>query len=88
MSDAFEGLMRWNEEIKALPEPVAYIVLEHWHPSRVLDGRDAKGRTYVRVSAAILDEVRHTNEPPTGLAALTGIPVYKRENMPEGWPDA
>jgi hypothetical protein len=40
-----------------------------------------RARPYV-----VLDEMRH--EKSTGSPPLWGIPVYRRENLPEGWPDA
>jgi hypothetical protein len=85
MVDLAADLLRMIKELKHDPAMLDYIVLEHWHPSRSIDGRDAQGRRYLRVSAAVLDEVRYVKGAP---APITGIPVYKRADMPEGWPDA
>lgn len=95
-------LLRWNEQIGDMPEPVAYIVLDHgWSPGLPLvKGHDAKGRLYVLTSPAMLDELEHRRVSVGGLdvralisgevaaAGLLGIPVYRREDMEEGWPDA
>lgn len=100
--DMLAQLRRWNEQIKALPEPVAYIVLDHsWsHKLPVVKGHDAKGRLYVLTSPAVLDELEHRRISVGGLdvralisgevaaSGLLGIPVYRREDMAEEWPDA
>lgn len=86
-----EQLRRLNEQIRTLPEPVAYIVLDHsWsHRLPVVKGRDAQGRLYVLASPAVLDEMRHERGPRSVLAPpVFGVPIYRRENMCEGWPDA
>lgn len=101
-SDPMADLLRWNEQIKALPEPIAYIVLDHgWsHELPVVDGHDAKGRRYLLTSPAVLDELEHRRISVGGVdvralisgevaaSGLLGIPVYRREDMTEGWPDA
>lgn len=100
-SDPFDELRRWSEKLRDMPEPVAYIVLDHaWsHKLPVVKGHDAKGRLYVLTSPAVLDEVEHRRISVGGLdvralisgeaaaAGLLGIPVYRREDMTEGWPD-
>lgn len=95
--DPMAELRRWSEQLKALPEPIAYIVLDHAMPTvSYIDDHDARGRRYVQVTPAVLDECRHA-KGPFGLDVLThdsvapgllGIPVYRREDMAEGWPDA
>lgn len=90
--DPMAQLLRWNEQIKALPEPLAYIVLDHSMTGidRV-EERDGRGKKFLRVSPAVLDEIKHCKAEPTPVSgilppALTGIPLYRREDMPEGWP--
>lgn len=84
-------LRRLQEQLAELPEPV-YIVLDHsWSPSLPrVEGRDSRGRKYVLFSPAVLDAVRHVgrDEPRGQLVQLMGIPLYRREDMSEGWPDA
>lgn len=81
-----------NAELRALPEPIAYIVLDHAAPvGRLPEQRDAQGRKYVRCSPSLLDAVVHIKPEADGRSfaqRLSGIPVYRREDMPEGWPDA
>lgn len=83
-----DDLKAMRDKLAALPEPVAYIVLDHsWSPSLPhVRGHDARGKLYVLGSPAVLDAVRHVplGEQPR---PLLGIPVYRRENMPEGWPE-
>ncbi len=84
----FDDLKAMHDKIAALPEPIAYIVLDHgWSPSLPrVDGHDARGKRYVRISPALLDSIRHVppdDRPPP----LYGIPIYRRESMAEGWPE-
>lgn len=86
--DWFADLQRMQKQIDALPEPLAYIVLDHaWSPGLPrVEGRDAQGRRYAIVSPAIRDEVK--NIKADGAPPLWGVPIYRREDLPEGWPDA
>jgi len=92
-SDWIEQLRQWNEQIKAMPEPIAYIVLDHnWsHRLPVVEGHDAKGQRYILTSPAVLDEFRHvrvSDRPLDPMAGISGIPVFRREHMHKAWPDA
>ena len=92
-SDLIAELQHWSRRIAEMPEPVAYIVLDHsWsHALPAVDGHDAKGRRYVLTSPAVLDEMRYVRvgEEPLNLSAsIFGVPVFRRESLPEGWPDA
>lgn len=97
MTDINDDLRRMMDELRDLPEPLAYIVLDpNWSPSLPhVEGHDAKGRCYIVVSPAVLDEMKHIKAhginvlssmivPPS----LSGVPVYRREDLPEGWPDS
>jgi hypothetical protein len=84
-----DDLIRMHETLKALPKPVSYVVLDndpvfaHGHH----DEEDAQGRRYIRCSPGLLDNLKHVR---AGLVPnpLFGISVYRREDMPGGWPDA
>lgn len=92
--DTMADLRKWMERVKELPEPIAYIVLDHGWDARLpyVDGHDAQGRRYVLCSPAVLDEARHyptgSPHPQGALGPLIGIPVHRRDQMPEGWPDS
>lgn len=83
---------RMQDELAKLPEPISYIVLD---PTVALSDkptpqRDGRGRLYLCVSPAILDsmESRKAEFHPlhgTPVPDLTGIPIYNREDIPEGW---
>lgn len=90
-------LLKAMEQAARIPKPaLSYIVLDHsWSPSLpIVRGQDAQGRNYALCSPAMLDELRHVKheEQPKGESILPasfgGVFVYKREDMPEGWPDA
>jgi hypothetical protein len=83
-----DDLKAMRDKLAALPEPVAYIVLDHsWSPSLPhVRGYDARGKLYVLGSPAVLDSVRHAR-PEEAPSPLFGVPIYRRENMPEGWPE-
>jgi hypothetical protein len=79
MSGLFEDLQRMRGEIDKLPEPIAYIVLDHGTPPGGFDERrDGHGKRYLRASPALLE---------SPFAFMEGIPVYRREDMRDGWPD-
>lgn len=88
-SSPFDDFVRMAETIRALPERVSYIVLDndpvfaHGHHGE----HDAQGRRYIRCSPGLLDNLKHVRD---GLVPnpLFGINVYRREDMPEDWPDA
>lgn len=93
LDDLLNDLLTMNAKLKAMPEPLAYIVLDHAVTNgKTIEERDGRGRKYVRVPPSILDAVKHIKEQPARLgtsilpASLTGIPLYRREDMPEGWP--
>lgn len=74
------------------PMPVDYMVLDPAVPSGThTEGRDGLGKKYVRVPAGALDGAWLPGATPTGsgraLGALYGINVYRREDLPSGWPD-
>ena len=85
-------LEKWSRRIKEMPEPISYIVTDHdVPPSTLYKQRDGKGRLYVHTTPAMFDEVRHvrvSDEPLDIGASIFGVPVFKREDLPEGWPDA
>lgn len=88
-SGPFDDFVRMSQAIKALPEPVSYIVLDN-HPVFAHghhDEHDAQGRRYIRCSPGLLDSL---NRVRAGFVPkpLFGVNVYRREDMPEGWPDA
>jgi hypothetical protein len=88
MSDVLADLKRWSAQIAAMPEPISYIVLDHGLTGHE-EGRDGKGRRYIRVSPAILGEVRYVrvSEQPLNLQeSIFGVPVFRRQDMAEGWP--
>ena len=95
--DPWDDLRKWSKLIADLPECVAYIVLDHDMPTvSYIDNHDAKGRRYLRVTPAIMDGVEH-RKGPGGINVLShdsiapgliGVPIYRREDMSEGWPDA
>jgi hypothetical protein len=66
-------------------------VLDHSCPlSAWTDDEDAYARRYVRCSPSLLDAVRHRRpDLPSALALmpLAAIPVYRREDLYDGWPD-
>lgn len=98
MSDPLDDLRRMQEQLASLPEPIAYIVLDHgWPPGLPHgEGRDANGKRYVLCSPSVLDAAKYQKygeinivSDPLGVAArLAAIPLYRREDMHEGWPDA
>lgn len=83
--------------LKGLPEPIAYIVLDHSWSMELpyADGHDADGRRYILTSPAVLDEMQHRkwqglsilSSPTEVTAHLAAIPVYRREHLHEGWPE-
>ena len=83
-----DDLKAMSDKIAALPESVSYIVLDHgWSPSLPhVDGHDARGKRYLLGSPALLDSMRHAR-PEEAPSPLFGITIYRRENMPEGWPE-
>lgn len=88
----FEDFKEMCDKLAALPEPVAYIVLDHGWSLELpaVDGHDNQGRRYVLCSPALLDEMKHTkwkNEYRRGSLLPLEVPIYRRENMPEGWPE-
>lgn len=90
-----DDLTRAMDVLRAaqLPDPVRYIVLDHAMPAGGpgfhIDDHDAQGQRYIQCTPAILDELRHIPRGEVHPAYLfSGIDVYRRESMPEGWPDA
>lgn len=82
-------LERLSRMLRGLPEPLAYIVLDHNVRTSVpVEERDGHGRKFVRVSPSLLDAVTRPNAAPLGggISLYGGIPVYRRDSMPEGWP--
>jgi hypothetical protein len=84
---AFADFQRLSERLQTLPESVAYIVLDHGTPATGhIDAHDGRGRRYIQCSPAVLDSVRYVRageESPS----MFGIPVYRRESLPDGWPN-
>jgi hypothetical protein len=63
---------------------LAYIVLDHTVPLGVyIEGRDKHNKLYVRVSPSLCDTVGY--QAPGKPGPLGGVPVYRRQDMPEGW---
>lgn len=66
-----------------------YLVLDpSMEPNaEIVEGKDASGYDYVMCSAAVLDSmiVVHPNVVKQ-FSLLMGIPVYRRQDLPEGWP--
>jgi hypothetical protein len=86
-----EEFRRIQKQLAALPEPLAYIVLDHsMRRADKVEERDGHGRKYLRMPPSVMDALLHRRaEPDLGAIAspsLTGIPVHRREDMPEGWP--
>ena len=92
-SDPLADLRRWSAEIAALPEPIAYIVLDHdIAAGHAYDRRDARGKRYVAASPSFLDEAKHTKYAGVNLVGsaiaplgLFGIPLYRCEDVPDEW---
>jgi hypothetical protein len=84
---AFAEFQRLQERLEGLSEAVAYIVLDHGTPATGhIDAYDGLGRRYIQCSPAVLDSVRYVRageESPS----MFGIPVYRRESLPDGWPN-
>lgn len=93
MSDAddmLSDLRALMRRVAELPKAVSYIVLDHsCPPAAWTEDEDAYARRYVRCSPSMLDEVRHRREATIldGLTAPVGIPVYRREDLYDGWPN-
>lgn len=93
MSDPLADLLRWRDELKKLPERIAYIVLDHSLPAGAFfEDRDAKGQKFGTCSPSMLDAMKHVKQRPPNqldmsesIAALSGIPVYRAEDMPDDW---
>jgi hypothetical protein len=83
--------------LQGRPEPIAYLVLDHdVAPGDHVEGRDGRDRRYVRCSPSVMDAARHVKYGGLAVAAVRladgilsvpfGFPVYRREDLPEGWP--
>lgn len=91
--DPLADLRRWSAEIAALPEPIAYIVLDHGMAAGTHEERrDARGKRYVVASPSFLDGVRHAKYAGVNIVGseiappgLFGIPLYRREDVPDEW---
>lgn len=91
----FEDDFRRAVESVAMPEPIAYLVLDHdVAPGVHFAGRDGRGRRFMRCSPSVMDAARHVKYCGFDIAALeavaplTGVQVFRREDLPEGWPDS
>ncbi len=97
----FDDLVDWLAEFKKHPRPVSYIVLDPIHMGPAKDDQDGLGRRYVQCSPGVLNDVKFVKFEPTdhGIAAtysegrpagdvsaITGIPVYRLEDMRPDWP--
>jgi hypothetical protein len=56
-----------------------------------IEERDGHGKKFLRVSPRVLDEVKQVKSERRAILdlvtpGLTGIPLYRREDLPEGWP--
>lgn len=81
MSTLVDEIRRAAALVMALPEPIAYFVIDPTQPAGGFDERrDADGRRCVFISPALLDGYRMVRDP----AELwpPGIPVFAHENRP------
>lgn len=90
-----EELARMQAELEAELEPLPYIVLDHGiPPGSHVDGRDGRGRKYIQCSPSLMDAIARGPFEGRGqssagtLQSLVGMPVYRRADLPEGWPGA
>ena len=87
--DPLADMKRWSAALKAMPKPISYIVLDPSWEGEHEDAEDGSGRRYLLCSSAILDEMRHGKHDPNDVVGnLAAISVYRRQDMPEGWPNA
>lgn len=74
------------------PEPIAYMVLDHSvSPGVHIAGRDGRGRRYMVCSPSVMDAVKYKGFDITSvdtLAPIVGVQVFRREDLPDGWPDS
>jgi hypothetical protein len=68
----------------------AYIVLDHAAAARI-EAFDGYGKRYIHLSPAHLGDYR-LSDPGlvwvgTGERREVEIPIYRREDMPDGWPE-
>lgn len=91
-----EVFRRMQERVReaVAADPVVYLVLDHdVEPGAHEDGRDGRGRRYMRCSPSVMDAVRRDpfeargQSGPGTLQSLTGIPVYLRQDLADGWPE-
>lgn len=92
MIDPLAELQRMIGSVRSAdPAPVDYMVLDPAVSSGThTEGRDALGKRYVRVPATALDGLGMPKRPTPDanvLGAVRGIDVYRREDLPSGWPD-
>lgn len=93
ITDSLAELRRMRDEIAALPEPIAYIVLDHACAAGSHEEcRDARGRRYVRASPSFLDGATHVKSFGVNLIGhdiappgVFGIPLYRLEDVPSEW---
>jgi hypothetical protein len=79
MSNLSEDMQRMRGELAKPAGPIAYILLDYGCPPGGHDERrDGHGKRYLRASPALLE---------SPFAFMEGIPVYRREDMRDGWPD-
>lgn len=87
-----EELARLKAELGSL-EPLPYIVLDHAvPPGSHVEGRDGRGRKYIQCSPSLMDAVARSPFEGRGQSSagqsLVGMRVYRREDLPGGWPGA
>lgn len=101
MTDGFVELIKeMQAKVEPAYDWIAYIVLDHSVPlgAEPVKERDGHGKLYARFNPSLLDAMRQETEPVQpynpaavlrsgSLAAVWGIPIHKRENMPDDWPE-
>lgn len=96
--DILGTIEQMQREIEASQhQRVDYIVLDHDVPpmAAIVVERDKADRRFVRISPSLVDGIKQERVDYSSLnlrlfsgdvKLLIGIPVYKREDMKEGWP--
>lgn len=88
-AEIIDELLKFSKILKDLPEPISYIVLDHSVDIReVKQSRDKNNKKFLRTHPSVMDALkkaapRSVLDPPD----FSGIPIYKRSDMPAGWPD-
>lgn len=91
--DYMQMIRDWSALIQKAPRPISYFVMDHACPaSEVQKGEDSRGNRYAIVNPSIMDGLKfesaeeHRRKHPMSLMTL-GVPLYRRDQMVEGWPD-